>query len=109
MGAFFTPSEEEGVKRAESSAATLTPSSSDGTLCAAIAEQVSAVASSPQSAMLAFFSQSGWVHLKLPKWVKSTLALTLDNRFGYTKKGLNGLGSPFGIETRTTCRQRYQQ
>ena len=59
MGAFFTPSEEEGVKRAESSAATLTPSSSDGTLCAAIAEQVSAVASSPQTTMLSLITM--WV------------------------------------------------
>ena len=37
MGAFFTPSEEHGVKRAQRSGATLIPCSSDGTLCAAIA------------------------------------------------------------------------
>ncbi len=40
MGAFFTPSEEPGVKRAKRSGATLIPGSSDGTLCAAIAEQM---------------------------------------------------------------------
>ena len=40
MGAFFQPSEEPCVKRAERSAATLILGSSDGTLCAAIAEQI---------------------------------------------------------------------
>jgi hypothetical protein len=76
LGAFFKPSEEQGVKRAEWSAATLIPCSS-GTLCATIAQQIRVVASSPQRAMLSFFSQSGWVHFQLPKWVKSKLALTL--------------------------------
>src|SRR5437870_12018460 len=46
MGAFFKPSEEPGVKRAKRSGATLIPGSSDGTLCAAIAEHMSDVARS---------------------------------------------------------------
>jgi hypothetical protein len=78
MGAFFKPSEEAGVKRAERNGATLIPASSDGTLCAAIAEQMSVVANS-RALKNAFILavQYGWVHFKLPKWVKSTLALTL--------------------------------
>ena len=43
MGAFFKPSEEPAVKRAKRSGAILIAGSSDGTLCAAIAEQMSAV------------------------------------------------------------------
>src|SRR6266566_3526936 len=76
MGAFFKPSEEPGVKRAKRSAATLIPGSSDGTLCAAIAEQLSAVARSLWRKTLSLSPPCGWVHFKLPKWVKSKLALT---------------------------------
>lgn len=76
MGAFFKPSEEPGVKRAKRSGATLIPGSSDGTLCAAIAEQMSAVARSLWRKTLSLSPPCGWVHFKLPKWVKSTLALT---------------------------------
>ena len=76
MGAFFKPSEEPGVKRAKRSAATLIPGSSDGTLCAAIAEQMSAVARSRWRKTLSLSPPCGWVHFKLPKWVKSKLALT---------------------------------
>ena len=54
MGAFFRLSEEQGVQGAESSGATWIPCSSDGTLCTAIAEQISTVASSTQRAMLSF-------------------------------------------------------
>src|SRR5437868_1430717 len=76
MGAFFTPSEEPDVKRAKRSAATLLPGSSHGTCCAAIAEQLSAVARSLWRKTLSLSPPCGWVHFKLPKWVKSTLALT---------------------------------
>ena len=76
MGAFFKPSEEPGVKRAKRSGATLIPGSSDGTLCAAIAEQMSAVARSLWRKTLSLSPPCGWVHFKLPKWVKSKLALT---------------------------------
>ena len=76
MGAFFQPSEEPGVKRAKRSGATLIPGSSDGTLCAAIAEQMSGVARSLRRKTLSLSPPCGWVHFKLPKWVKSKLALT---------------------------------
>jgi len=76
MGAFFKPSEEPGVKRAKRSGATLIPGSSDGTLCAAIAEQMSGVARSLRRKTLSLSPPCGWVHFKLPKWVKSKLALT---------------------------------
>jgi hypothetical protein len=76
MGAFFKPSEEPGVKRAKRSGATLIPGSSDGTLCATIAEQMSAVARSLWRKTLSLSPPCGWVHFKLPKWVKSKLALT---------------------------------
>src|SRR5713226_7731574 len=76
MGAFFTPSEEPGVKRTKRSGATLIPGSSDGTLCAAIAEQMSGVARSLRRKTLSLSLPCGWVHFKLPKWVKSKLALT---------------------------------
>src|SRR5260370_2551566 len=76
MGAFLTPSEEPGVKRAKRSGATLIPGSSDGTLCAAIAEQMSGVARSLRRKTLSLSPPCGWVHFKLPKWVKSKLALT---------------------------------
>src|SRR5260370_8074597 len=79
MGAFFTPSEEPGVKRAKRSGATLIPGSSDGTLCAAIAEQMSGVARSLRRKTLSLSPPCGWVHFKLPKWVKSKLALTYDS------------------------------
>ena len=78
MGAFFKPSEEPGVKRAKRSGATLIPGSSDGTLCAAIAEQMSAVARSLWRKTLSLSPPCGWVHFKLPKWVKSKLALTVE-------------------------------
>src|SRR6266496_1588192 len=77
MGAFFKPSEEPGVKRAKRSGATLIPGSSDGTLCAAIAEQMSAVARSLWRKTLSLSPPCGWVHFQLPKWVKSKLALTV--------------------------------
>src|SRR5438046_10346109 len=77
MGAFFKPSEEPGVKRAQRSGATLIPGSSDGTLCAAIAEQMSGVARSLRRKTLSLSPPCGWVHFKLPKWVKSKLALTI--------------------------------
>ncbi len=79
MGAFFTPSEEPGVKRAKRSGVTLIPGSSDGTLCAAIAEQMSGVARSLRRKTLSLSPPCGWVHFKLPKWVKSKLALTYDS------------------------------
>src|SRR5439155_9789321 len=78
MGAFFKPSEEPGVKRAKRSGATLIPGSSDGTLCATIAEQMSAVARSLWRKTLSLSPPCGWVHFKLPKWVKSKLALTVE-------------------------------
>src|SRR6266550_1914776 len=78
MGAFFKPSEEPGVKRAKRSGATLIPGSSHGTLCAAIAERMSTVARSLWRKTLSLSPSCGWVHFKLPKWVKSTLALTHD-------------------------------
>src|SRR6266849_567324 len=78
MGAFFKPSEEPGVKRAKRSGATLIPGSSDGTLCAAIAEQMSGVARSLRRKTLSLSLPCGWVHFKLPKWVKSKLALTYE-------------------------------
>src|SRR2546423_4741607 len=77
MGAFFKPSEEPGVKRAKRSAATLIPGSSDGTRYAAMAEQLSAGARSLWRKTLSLSPPCGWVHFKLPKWVKSKLALTL--------------------------------
>src|SRR5438874_5014456 len=86
MGAFFTPFEEPGVKRAKRSGATLIPGSSNGTLCAAIAERMSTVARSLWRKTLSLSPSCGWVHFKLPKWVKSTLALTLATapKKGYT-------------------------
>src|SRR6266566_3655718 len=80
MGAFFHPSEEPGVKRAKRSGATLIPGSSDGTLCAAIAEQMSGGARSLRRKTLSLSPPCGWVHFKLPKWVKSKLALTTCSR-----------------------------
>src|SRR6266849_7631113 len=77
MGAFFQPTEEPGVKRAKRSGATLIPGSSHGTLCAALAEQMSGVARSPRRKTLSLSPPCGWVHFKLPKWVKSKLALTI--------------------------------
>lgn len=83
MGAFFKPSEEPGVKRAKRSGATLIPGSSDGTLCAAIAEQMSAVARSLWRKTLSLSPPCGWVHFKLPKWVKSKLALAASQIWEY--------------------------
>src|SRR5438270_8947963 len=76
MGALFKPWEEPGGKRAKRSGATLLPGSSHGTRCAAIAEQMSAVARSRWRKTLSLSPPCGWVHFKLPKWVKSKLALT---------------------------------
>src|SRR5438876_6915885 len=93
MGAFFKPSEEPGVKRAKRSGATLIPGSSDGTLCAAIAEQMSAVARSLWRKTLSLSPPCGWVHFKLPKWVKSKLALTKaskERKLAAHRKSLHG-------------------
>src|SRR5438034_6705368 len=76
MGAFCKPSEEPAVKGAKRRGATLTAGSSDGTRCAAIAEQMSAGARSLWRKTLSLSPPCGWVHSKLAKWVKSTLALT---------------------------------
>src|SRR5437588_11285324 len=85
MGACFKPSEAAGVKRAERNGATLIPAASDRTLCTAIAEQMSVVANS-QALKNAFILavQYGWVHFKLPKWVKSTLAFTSTRAYSFS-------------------------
>jgi hypothetical protein len=107
MGAFFQPSEEPGVKRAKRSGATLIPGSSDGTLCAAIAEQMSGVARSLRRKTLSLSPPCGWVHFKLPKWVKSKLALTnltrpCEHRSGWVSPHSEGTGrgpDPLGPRT----------
>src|SRR5438552_1826906 len=95
MGAFFTPSEAHGVKRAQRSGATLIPWASEATLCAATAEQISVVANAQQEQHFLSRCWTVWVGPfqvgEMGQKYKSTLALTRrGSRDGFDQQAITG-------------------